>query len=146
MPTRATTRCFRPPTSRLSDDVENLVLRGSADLQGYGNSLSNALYGNSGNNILNGDAGAPTSCSGAVPATMPSYSTWGRLLATLSWISPATAPSPGDWLLFVGYGAGATFTDIDTTHWEVNYNGGALHEIITFNNAASIDPGDFTFI
>ena len=30
----------------------------SADLQGYGNSLSNAIYGNSGNNILDGGAGA----------------------------------------------------------------------------------------
>jgi len=30
--------------------VENLILQGNADLQGYGNGLSNALYGNSGNN------------------------------------------------------------------------------------------------
>jgi hypothetical protein len=35
---------------RLSDNVENLILQGNADLQGYGNGLSNALYGNSGNN------------------------------------------------------------------------------------------------
>ena len=27
-------------------------------------------------------------------------------------------------LLFVGYGAGATFTQNDATHWEINYNGG----------------------
>ena len=33
---------------RLSDNVENLILQGNADLQGYGNGLSNALYGNSG--------------------------------------------------------------------------------------------------
>ena len=57
MPTRATTRCFRPPTSRLSDDVENLVLLGSADLQGYGNSEANTLYGNGGTNLLNGNGG-----------------------------------------------------------------------------------------
>ena len=42
----------------LTANVENLVLQGSADLQGYGNSLNNAIYGNTGNNILNGGAGA----------------------------------------------------------------------------------------
>jgi len=42
----------------LSANVENLVLQGSADLQGYGNDLANALYGNTGNNLLNGGAGA----------------------------------------------------------------------------------------
>src|SRR5262249_56283302 len=44
----------------LSANVENLVLQGGADLQGYGNDLANALYGNTGNNILNGGAGAAT--------------------------------------------------------------------------------------
>ena len=42
----------------LSANVETLVLQGSADLQGYGNSLANTLYGNTGNNLLNGGAGA----------------------------------------------------------------------------------------
>jgi Ca2+-binding RTX toxin-like protein len=51
----------------------------------------------------------------------------------------------GDSLLLVGYGAGATFTNIDATHWQVNYNGGALHEIITFGNGAAIAPSDLVF-
>ena len=46
-----TERCFRPPTSRLSANVETLVLQGSADLQGYGNASANTLYGNTGNNL-----------------------------------------------------------------------------------------------
>ena len=50
---------------RLSANVEHLVLQGSADLQGYGNGLSNALYGNGGNNLLNGDAGADMMVGGA---------------------------------------------------------------------------------
>src|SRR5262245_7544596 len=50
---------------RLSDNVENLVLQGGADLQGYGNSLSNVLTGNAGNNILDGDAGADVMLGGA---------------------------------------------------------------------------------
>ena len=43
--------------SRLADNVENLVLQGSADLQAYGNGGSNAIYGNAGNNILDGGIG-----------------------------------------------------------------------------------------
>jgi hypothetical protein len=30
-----------------------------------------------------------------------------------------------DTLKFVGYGAGATFSQNDATHWQVNFNGGA---------------------
>jgi hypothetical protein len=52
----------------------------------------------------------------------------------------------GDLLQFVGYGGGATFTNIDATHWEVNYNGGASHDVITFMNAAAIDLNDFVFV
>ena len=52
----------------------------------------------------------------------------------------------GNSLQFVGYGPGATFTNIDPTHWQVNYNGGSSHDIITFANAASIDATDFIFL
>jgi Ca2+-binding RTX toxin-like protein len=48
----------------LSANVENLILQGNADLQGYGNALVNALYGNSGNNILNGNGGADVMVGG----------------------------------------------------------------------------------
>jgi Ca2+-binding RTX toxin-like protein len=48
----------------LSANVETLVLQGSADLQGYGNSLNNAIYGNSGNNLLDGSTGADTMAGG----------------------------------------------------------------------------------
>jgi Ca2+-binding RTX toxin-like protein len=54
----------------------------------------------------------------------------------------------GDSLQFSGYGVGATFTNIDASHWQVNYNlgMGLQHDIITFSNAASIDASDFGFI
>jgi Ca2+-binding RTX toxin-like protein len=48
----------------LTANVENLTLLGSADLQGYGNGLANALIGNTGSNILNGNAGADTMVGG----------------------------------------------------------------------------------
>jgi Ca2+-binding RTX toxin-like protein len=49
----------------LSVTVENLILQGSADLQGYGSSLSNVIYGNSGNNLLDGGGGVDLMVGGA---------------------------------------------------------------------------------
>jgi hypothetical protein len=51
-----------------------------------------------------------------------------------------------DQLQFTGYGPGATFTQNDATHWQINYNGGASHEIITIANAATIHPNDYLFV
>ena len=44
-------------TYTLSANLEALHLRGTADLDGTGNALDNALYGNQGKNLLNGGAG-----------------------------------------------------------------------------------------
>jgi Ca2+-binding RTX toxin-like protein len=41
----------------LGNNVENLTLSGSSNLNGTGNSLNNVITGNSGNNILDGGAG-----------------------------------------------------------------------------------------
>ena len=42
---------------RVLGDVENLALTGSADINGTGNALANAISGNVGNNTLNGASG-----------------------------------------------------------------------------------------
>ncbi len=44
-------------TYTLGNDVENLVLTGTANLNGTGNGLNNTLTGNAGNNTLSGGAG-----------------------------------------------------------------------------------------
>jgi len=49
----------------LSANVENLVLTGTADINGTGNALANVITGNSGDNVLDGGAGADT-LAGAV--------------------------------------------------------------------------------
>ncbi len=49
----------------LSANVENLILQGSADLQGFGNGGANVLYGNTGNNLLDGGAGIDLMVGGA---------------------------------------------------------------------------------
>ncbi|KIK82360.1 hypothetical protein OC71_26750, partial [Pseudomonas sp. W15Feb9B] len=44
----------------LGANLENLVLTGTANLNGTGNELNNYLTGNSGNNLLDGGAGNDT--------------------------------------------------------------------------------------
>ncbi|MGD9814745.1 MAG: M10 family metallopeptidase C-terminal domain-containing protein [Hyphomonadaceae bacterium] len=52
----------------------------------------------------------------------------------------------GDSFLFVGYGAGATFTQIDATHWLITSGNGLITETITLANSASVHASDFIFV
>ena len=56
---------FASVSYALSDNVENLTLTGTADLNGTGNALDNVITGNSGNNVLDGGAGADILLGGA---------------------------------------------------------------------------------
>jgi Ca2+-binding RTX toxin-like protein len=124
--------------------VENLVLQGSDDLQGYGSSTTNAIFGNSGVNLLDGGGGADLLTGGAGNDAFMFHPGEGDGDTVTDFAGNGAAA--GDFLLFVGYGAGATFTNVDPTHWQVNYNGGLSHDVITFMNGASIDPSDVLFL
>jgi Ca2+-binding RTX toxin-like protein len=128
----------------LAANTENLVLLGSGDLNGSGNTLSNAIYGNTGANTLNGGAAADFLQGNAGNDTFVfnAGQANGDMVADFA----GNAGAAGDSLQFVGYGPGATFTNIDATHWQVNYAGGASHDVITFSNAASIDVNDVLFM
>ena len=52
-------------TRRLEANVENLTLTGDADVDGFGNQLSNEINGNSGDNVIDGGAGADEMTGGA---------------------------------------------------------------------------------
>jgi Ca2+-binding RTX toxin-like protein len=127
----------------LTANAEALVLQGAGNLSGTGNALANSIFGNSGDSTLNGGAGADTLTGNAGNDTFVFVIGQANGDAVVDFAGNGAAA--GDSLHFIGYGAGATFTNIDLTHWQVNYNGGGSHEIITFMNGAAIDPTDVLF-
>jgi len=127
----------------LTANVETLVLQGSGNLAGTGNALANGIYGNSGNNTLDGGAAADMLTGNAGDDTFLFHA--GEAAGDVVVDFAGNGAGAGDSLQFVGYGAGATFTNIDATRWQVNYNG-TSHDVITFLNGASIDATDFSFV
>jgi Ca2+-binding RTX toxin-like protein len=128
----------------MTADVDNLVLQEGVAIQGYGNGLANALFGNANGNLLNGGGGADflTGGGGNDVFVFAAGEAGGDMVADFA----GNGGGAGDWLLFVGYGSGATFTNIDTTHWQVNYNNGVSHEVIVLMNGAAIDVTDVAFM
>ena len=59
-----TDHVFASASFSLGNNVENLTLTGSANIDGTGNTLVNTITGNSGNNTLNGGTGADTMIGG----------------------------------------------------------------------------------
>ena len=129
---------FSTANYTLLANVETLVLQGSGNLSGTGNSGANGIGGNSGNNILDGGAGADVLVGNAGNDTFVFHAGQGNGDLVVDFASGA------DSLQFVGYGTGATFTTVDAAHWQINYSGGT--ETIAFMGGASIQASDFFFI
>jgi Ca2+-binding RTX toxin-like protein len=127
----------------LPANVETLVLQGGANANGTGNALANSIFGDASDNVLDGQGSADTLTGGAGNDTFAFIIGQGNGDTIVDFAG--NGASAGDSLHFIGYGAGATFTQNDATHWQVNFNGGASHEVITFMNGASIHPTDVVF-
>jgi VCBS repeat-containing protein len=98
---------------------------------------NDVLNGGAGQDTLTGGSGADTFVFGAGEAN-------GDVVTDFNGFGTAV----GDSLQFTGYGTaaqGASFIQIDATHWLINSADGAIHDVLTFSNAATINPADFIF-
>jgi Ca2+-binding RTX toxin-like protein len=149
---QGTDAVFATVNNTLSANVETLVLQGSSNLTGTGNALDNKIYGNVGDNALDGGTGADMLNGGAGHDTLTGglgNDTFvfraGEADGDVVVDFDGQGAAAGDSLQFIGYGAGATFTNVDPTHWQITYSGGSSVETITFLNSASIHATDFLF-
>jgi Ca2+-binding RTX toxin-like protein len=138
---------FSTVSYTLTANVENLVMQGAGNLQGYGNGSVNALFGNTGDNILNGEAGADTltGFAGNDAFIFNTGEAGGDAVADFA----GNGAAVGDVLLFSGFGTaagGGTFTQINATQWQIHSGLDGHNEIITLTNGATVDPSDFGFI
>jgi Ca2+-binding RTX toxin-like protein len=128
----------------LTATTENLYLQGAGDLHGAGNALANFMQGNTGNNTLNGGASADVIEGGLGNDTFVFNA--GQANGDTITDFNGNGAAAGDQIQFVGYGPDVLFYSISATQWQLDYNGGMSHEIITLSNAAAPDGSDFSFI
>ena len=120
-------------------NVESLIIDGSANLDGAGNSTNNALVGNSGDNNLDGRGGQDFLIGNGGNDTFQFQAgeSGGDVIADFA----GNGAAAGDSFLFIGFGTaaqGATFTQIGATNqWQIHSGLDAHNEIITLQNSAA---------
>ena len=112
-----------------------------------GSSFADDFRGGIGDDTLDGRGGVDTLIGGAGNDTFVFRA--GQANGDIVTDFAGNGASAGDLFQFFGYGtaaAGATFVQIDATHWQINSASGLIHDVLTISNAASIHPTDYLFI
>ena len=125
----------------------NIFYGGSGSNNIVGNANANTIYGNGGNDTMNGGAGADLLYGGDGSDVFVFDAGEAGGDAILDFVGNGSGA--GDRLVFQGFGTaaqGATFLQVNATTWEITSADGSRHELVTFTNAAPIDPTDFSFI
>jgi Ca2+-binding RTX toxin-like protein len=118
----------------IPDNVEVMVTEGSG-LTGTGSAGDDLLGSLGGANTLIGNGGDDTFLFHAGQTNGVTVNDFA-----------GSGADAGDEIVFIDYGADALFENVDSTHWQVTYNGGASHDVITFSNSATIHANDFVFV
>jgi Ca2+-binding RTX toxin-like protein len=126
----------------LGDNLENLTLQGSGNINGTGNSLNNVITGNRGNNSLNGGAGNDRMLGGAGNDTYYVDSTSDRVYETTTTSSSDTTDAGGADLIFstvslnLDANNGVRFVENLTLTGSaaINGTGNTLNNVITGNS------------
>jgi len=125
---------FAAASFTIPTNVEVLYMNGSG-LTGTGSAGNETLTTLGGPNTLAGAGGNDTF-----------WLMQGQANGTTMTDFDGNGAGAGDNFVFTGYGPGASFTNVDATHWQINYAGGTQHDVITLLNGAPVDPSDFLFI
>ena len=129
----------------LQSGVEKLVMTSLFNASGTGNALDNQIVGNAQANAIDGGAGADTLTGGAGQDTFVFQAGQANGDQILDF---SGSVGQNDKLYFQGYGfafQGASFTQVDATHWSINSADGLTHDTLTLANGASIVATDFSF-
>jgi|CXWL01.1.fsa_nt_gi Ca2+-binding RTX toxin-like protein len=111
-----------------------------------GTAFSDSIVGSNTANVLNGGGGSDTLEGGAGDDTF-AFSV-GEANGDIIVDFAGNGASVGDSIEFHGYGTaaeGATFVQIDATHWQINSADGLIHDVITLANGATVDASDYIF-
>lgn len=150
-------------TYALTANVEDLILTGTGDISGTGNTLANKITGNSGANILNGASGADNLRGGGGSDTLDGGADVDVLSGGLGNDTfvfhtgeadgdrvsdfASAASGGGDQLQFVGYGVGATLSHVAGATWQISYGLGLVnHEQIFLSGITTLGVSDFHFV